>query len=202
MSKKTIVAALLAAMTVPSQAQLLKGSIKGLTLDDDGVQISYSPTGGTLDNQYTTAAVDASGNFTYDAPLSDRNSDISIIVANQVYGVHLTKGQTVTVTLSKGKDSTPVFMVSGPSKDVSLAVNAEMQAYDMMKYFSMDETKAKTNAEYRQLLDDSYKRVLPYLKGIKDKELRKFYTELNEAQYKWTKIRLVMDKCEENGTRY
>lgn len=167
MSKKTIVAALLAAMTVPSQAQLLKGSLKGLTLDDDGVQISYSPTGGTLDNQYTTVAVDANGNFTYDAPLSDRNSDISIIVANQVYGVHLTKGQTVTVTLSKGKGDKPVFTVSGPSKDVSLAVNAEMQAYDMMKYFSMDETKAKTNAEYRQLLDDSYKRVLPYLKGIK-----------------------------------
>ena len=202
MSKKTIVAALLAAMTVPSQAQLLKGSLKGLTLDDDGVQISYSPTGGTLDNQYTTAAVDANGNFTYDVPLSDRNSDISIIVANQVYGVHLTKGQTVMVTLSKGKGDRPDFTVSGPSKDVSLAVNAEMQAYDMMKYFSMDETKAKTNAEYRQLLEDNYKRVLPYLKGIKDKQLRKFYTELNEAQYKWTKIRLVMDKCEEEGTRY
>jgi thiol-disulfide isomerase/thioredoxin len=202
MSKKIIVAALLAAFTIPSFAQLLKGSVKGFTLDDDGVQISYSPTGGMVDDQYTTAVVDANGNFTYDVPLSDRNSDVSIIVANQVFGVHLTKGQTVTVTLSKGNGNMLNFAVSGPSKDVSLAVNAEMQAYDMMKYFSMDESMAKSNAEYRQILEESYKSVLPYLKGIKDKQLRKFYTDLNEAQYKWMKIRLIMDKCEENGTRY
>lgn len=68
MSKKIIVAALLAAFTIPSFAQLLKGSVKGFTLDDDGVQISYSPTGGMVDDQYTTASVDANGNFTYDVP--------------------------------------------------------------------------------------------------------------------------------------
>ena len=202
MIKKIIGAALLAAFTLSSHAQLLKGSVSGFTLDDDGIQISYSPTGGAVDNEYTTIPVDKAGNFIYNAPLSDRNSDVSIIVSNQVFGVHLTQGKTVTVVLSKGKGDKLDFKISGPSKDVSLAVNAEMQAYDMMKYFSMDESTAKTNEEYRQILEDSYKSVLPYLKAIKDKQLRKFYTDLNEAQYKWTKIRLIMDKCETAGTRY
>lgn len=187
---------------VSTHAQLLKGSVHGFTPNDGDMMVSYSPTGGVFDTQSTQVNLAPDGTFTFDTALSDRNSDISIIIGEAPFGVHLVKGQTVNVSFTLGKDSTIHMAVDGSEKAVSAVVNAMTRGYDIMRYFSMDPEKEKTNAEYRALLEDSHKSILPLLKGIKDKNLRLFYSNLNEAQYTWTKIRLIMDKCENEGKRY
>lgn len=201
-NKTTIAAAVLTMFAATANAQLLKGSIKGFTPDDDGVMVSYSPTGGVIDTDYKTLEVAADGTFTYDGPISDRNGDIDIYIFNKPYGAHLVKGQTVTASFTMGNDSTVNLTIDGPDTKVSYVVNAMSQAYDMMQYFSMDPELEKSYAEYRSLLDANYNKVVPLLKGIKDKQQRQFYTDLNEARYKWMKIRLIMDRCEKDGTRY
>lgn len=201
-NKTMILCAALAMSAASASAQLLKGSISGFNPGDEGITVVYSPTGGVINTDYKTLQVAADGTFTYDEPITDRNADIDIYVLNKTYGAHLVKGQTVSVSFTMGKDSTVSMTVEGPDEKVSRVVNAMSQAYDIMLYFPMDPALEKSNAEYRALLDNNYRRVLPLLKGIRDKQQRKFYTDLNEARYKWMKVRLIMDRCEKDSTRY
>jgi thiol-disulfide isomerase/thioredoxin len=52
------------------------------------------------------------------------------------------------------------------------------------------------------MLDSEYKSTVDMLKLVKDKQLHEYYAKLVDAQYKWTKIRLIMDKAYDDKTDY
>lgn len=200
--KKMIAAFILALSTSVAEAQLLKGTLKGFTADDDGVQIAYTPTGGVLNMTYSDVTVKPDGTFTYDGKLSPRNNDVQIYLRGKVFGAHLIPGKTVEATFTMDRDSTIHVAFSGPDAQVSKVVNAMSLGYDLMFYCPVDDSESLGYDRYRTILDEKHAAMTPLINRIKDKKLRLYYADYNEAQYKFIQIELLMDKCHKDSTRY
>lgn len=194
------VSAALICLPMLSHAQLLKGIVKGDTIDEVG--FTYSLDGDMLDNSEGNATVGADGSFTFDPQLHSDWLDVNVLIGdNYIFGVHLVKGKTAEMCITKTKDGYKTDF-SGNDADVSKFVNKDVQAFDMMKYFSPDPAESKPNATYRSMLDSEYKSTVGMLKLVKDKQLHDYYAKLVDAQYKWMKIRLIMDKAYDDKTDY
>ena len=191
---RLVMAVCLLTMPLLTHAQLLKGKIVGMDVDD--AVVAYSPDGYLLNQQMKDLKVEKDGTFTFDMPLEQPSADVEIYIGEKgIYGVHLVKGKTVEMYITKKGDTEEVTF-KGADADVSRFVNLSAKAFDSMKYDAMDPSERRPNAEYRALLEENYSKVKAALPKIKDKELRKFYTCLSEGNYKWTKARLIMDDCE------
>lgn len=175
------------------QAQLLKGIIKADSIRD--MQVTYYEDGNILDAKYKEVTPDKNGTFTYDGPISKDEMDVTVQADNEVFGVHLQKGKTAIITISRDKQGKLEAKLSGDNAIVSRFYNTYTQAYDMMKYWSPDPEDAKPNAEYCKLLEEENAKVLAALKTLKDKKQNEYYTKLSNNMYTWTKIRLIMDRA-------
>ena len=194
--------ALLGLLSLPLQAdaQLLKGQLIGFK-SDEGL-VTYTPDGSVYNNVMTELEFDADGRFVFDAQLPLPTIDASVDFGGNIFfGVHLVKGQTVEMNITKTDKGYQVDF-KGPQTDVSHFVNRATQAFDMMRYWSPDPAEQKTNKEYRDLLDSEYDAVVKLLPTIKDKKTRDYYARLSEGQYKWLKIRLIMDDAYDKKTNY
>lgn len=150
-----IAAFILALSTSVAEAQLLKGTLKGFTAGDDGVQIAYTPTGGALNLTYADVTVKPDGTFTYDGELSPRNSDVQIYLRDKAFGAHLVPGKTVEATFTMDRDSTIHVAFAGPDAQVSNVVNAMSLGYDLMFYSPMDDSESLGYERYRTILTKS-----------------------------------------------
>lgn len=197
--KKKIVLAVLISMPILSHAQLLKGFIQGVK----NVEVGYlfSPTGDPLANVEGNVVVAANGSFTINPSISTNQQDVSIVVGENLFGAHLVKGKTVQMFIKKTPKGYDVKF-TGNDVDLNYFVNRNIQAFDMMKYSSRDPAESKPNAVYRSLLDSEYKKTVDMLKTIKNKDMRDYYAKLTDAQYRWMKIRLIMDKAYDDKTDY
>jgi thiol-disulfide isomerase/thioredoxin len=194
------VLAVLACTPILSQAQLLRGVVKGVKIDEVG--FTFSPDGDVMNNSEGQADVAADGTFTYDPQLSTDWLDVNVLIGDDnLFGVHLVKGKTVEMCLTK-TDKGYTVEFSGDNAKLNRFVNKDIQAFDMMKYFAPDPADAKPNAVYRSLLDSEYKSTVEMLKTIKGDNMYDYYAKLVEAQYKWMKIRLIMDKAYDDKTDY
>jgi thiol-disulfide isomerase/thioredoxin len=194
------VSAVLICLPMLSHAQLLKGVVKGDTIDEVG--FTFSLDGDMLDNSEGQANLAADGSFTFDPQLHSDWLDVNVLIGDDyIFGVHLVKGKTVEMCITKTATGYKTEF-SGNDADVSRFVNKDIQAFDMMKYFSPDPAGSKPNATYRSMLDSEYKSTVDMLKLVKDKQLHEYYAKLVDAQYKWTKIRLIMDKAYDDKTDY
>lgn len=187
-------------MPLSLRAQLLKGKLVG-PVPEDAI-VNYSPTGNPLQVQSSDLTFSEDGTFSYDTPLASETADISIDfgVPGGYFGAHVTKGKTVEMTIVK-TDKGYEADFKGPGADVCRYVNRSTIAFDNMKYWSPDPSEAKTNAEYRQLLEQEHNACVKMLPTIKDKATRRHYAAVTENQYKWCKLRLIMDDCQEKGKR-
>ena len=194
MNKKKLLTALLGLFIIPAamQAQLLKGIVKADSIQD--MQVTYYKDGNILDAQYKEVTPDKNGIFIFDGPIPAEEMDVTIQADNDVFGVHLQKGKTAIITILRNKQGKLEAKLSGDNAIASRFFNTYTQAYDMMKYWSPDPSEAKTNAEYRQLLEQENCKVLAALKTVKDKKKQEYYTKLSKGMYTWTKIRLIMDR--------
>lgn len=193
---------IMAFLALPNIAngQLLKGKVVG-EIPEDAI-VNYSPTGNPFQVMTTNLEFDEEGNFVYDTNLAQDNADVTIDfgVPGGYFGAHLTKGKTVEMTIKKTADGYEATF-KGPNADVCRYVNRSTIAFDNMKYWAPDPSEAKPNAEYRKILEDEHNACVAMLPTIKDKATRQYYTAITENQYKWCKLRLIMDKCQEDGTR-
>lgn len=194
MNKKKLLTALLGLLVIPAsmQAQLLKGIVKADSIQD--MQVTYYNDGNILDAQYKEVTPDKNGIFTFDGPIPTEEMDVTVQADNDIFGVHLQKGKTAIITIIRNKQGKLEAKLSGDNAVVSRFYNTYTQAYDMMKYWSPDPSEAKSNAEYRQLLEQENSQVLAALKTLKDKKQQEYYTKLSQGMYTWSKIRLIMDK--------
>lgn len=184
-----------------ADAQLLKGKLIGFK-PDEGL-VTYTPDGSIFNNVMVDLNFDANGNFIFDTQLPTSTIDVTVDFGgkNSFFGAHLIKGQTIEMNITKTNNGYKVDF-KGPQADVSRFVNRATQAFDMMRYWAPDPAEQKSNKEYRDLLDSEYKAVVKLLPTIKDKDTRDYYTRLSEGQYKWLKIRLIMDDAYDKKTNY
>lgn len=194
MNKKKLLTALLGLFIIPvsMQAQLLKGIVKADSISD--MQVTYYKDGNILDAQYKEVTPDKNGIFTFDGPIPSDELDVTVQADNDIFGVHLQKGKTAIITITRNKQGKLEAKFSGDNAVTSRFYNTYTMAYDMMKYWSPDPSEAKTNAEYCQLLEQENAKVISALKTLKDKKQQEYYTKLSKGMYTWTKIRLIMDK--------
>lgn len=191
--------AMLLAMPLMSNAQLLKGVIKGFTVDDAGV--NYSPDGYAINAQMKDLNIQKDGSFSFDMDFEGQTADVGIdLGSNGYYGAHLVKGKTVEINIEK-KNNVYNVLFNGADVKLNYLVNQITRSFDSMKYWAPDPSEGKSNATYRDLLEKEYAKVKVLLPTIKDKKVREYYTKLSECTYKWTKIRLIMD-ASENGQQY
>ncbi len=191
--------AMLLAMLLMSNAQLLKGVIKGFTVDEPGV--NYSPDGYALNAKMNDLKIQKDGSFTFDMDFQGPTADVGIdLGANGYFGAHLVKGKTVKMAIEK-KGAEYDVKFSGADVKINYLVNQITRSFDSMKYWSPDPSESKPNATYRALLETEYAKVKALLPTIKDNKVRDYYARLSEGNYKWTKIRLIMDACA-NGAKY
>lgn len=194
MNKKKLLAALFGLFIIPTtmQAQLLKGIVKADSISD--MQVTYYKDGNILDAQYKEVTPDKNGIFTFDGPIPAEEMDVTVQADNDIFGVHLQKGKTAVITITRNKQGKLEAKLSGDNAVTSRFYNTYTMAYDMMKYWSPDPSEAKTNAEYCQLLEQENAKVISALKTLKNKKQQEYYTKLSKGMYTWTKIRLIMDR--------
>ena len=186
--KGTFIIALSALFALQTQAQLLKGKVEGVNLKS--ITIEYSPKGDVMETEYKEIPV-KDGVFVFETVLPVETVDVGVLAEGRnVLGAHLTKGKTLEMTI-KEKDGRLVASYKGVGADVSPVVSRMSEAYDIMRYFSLDPSQKKTTEEFLQLLDHEYAAVKPLLKNIKNKQLRYFYTRLNDAKCKEQKARIM-----------
>lgn len=194
---KFLMAAFLIGLPLCTQAQLLKGKFVNMKLEAGDVAVGYSPDGNMMTMQYKDLKVADDGTFTYDMEMDTPTADITIYVGQKgTLGAQLVKGKTVEMTISGSEENLQVTF-KGPNIAVCRLVCQEASSYDMSKYSSMDPSDRKTNAEYRALLEEENAKVKALLPKIKDKKQRDYYTKLTDAEYRWMKMRLIADDCEE-----
>lgn len=194
MNKKKLLAALFGLFIIPAamQAQLLKGIVKADSISD--MQVTYYKDGNILDAQYKEVTPDKNGILTFDGPIPAEEMDVTVQADNDIFGVHLQKGKTAVITITRNKQGKLEAKLSGDNAVTSRFHNTYTMAYDMMKYWSPDPSEAKTNAEYCQLLEQENAKVISALKTLKNKKQQEYYTKLSKGMYTWTKIRLIMDR--------
>jgi len=190
-------AACLALAPASMQAQLLKGTLRGASAGE--AVVTYNSDGNIYNSQLFEVPISADGTFSFDMPLSASWADVTLEIDNVGYfGLQLLKDATLemSITVANGKAN---VSFKGGKKGVCEYLNRSTRAYDMMRYWSQDETSKTQNAEYRALLDSEHQAASALLKDIKDKDLRSYYTKLDDAQYTWMRLRLIMDDCYEKG---
>lgn len=204
MSCLSMLLLLLLLMTTTStdaRAQLLKGTIRGMQVSDAAV--TYAADGYALNEEIYPLTIDEQGCFTFTMEMQDLTADVGIDLGSEgLFGAHLVKGSCVEMTITRQPQGEVIVEFSGAEVELNRWFNQYKQAFDSMKYWSPDETEAKSNASYRALLEEEYAKVKALTPTIVDPKQRDYYTRLAEAQYRWTKIRLIMDDAEQQERDY
>lgn len=179
-------------------AQVLKGRLNGFR--SETVFVTYSPDGNMFNSVTNELKVDSGGCFMLDVKLPERSVDASVDLGiDRSFGVHLTEGKTVEMTVTKAGNN---FRVNyeGPEAEISRFVNRAAQAFSMSRYlFSNPDVTIEAR---RNMLEKEYREVIAMLLHICDEGIRDYYARLSEAQYKWLKIRLLMDELKGKSVRY
>lgn len=201
--REILLTACLLGFPLLSQAQLLKGVLVNDSVPEDAL-LTYSVDGNLYANTMQEITFSPDGTFTLnpDIPVDAVDATVDFGVPGAYFGVHLQKGKTVQMTVTKKGDGNYEATFKGDNAAVNRYVNRSTIAMDMMRYWSPDPAEAKSTAEYRKLLDDEYQVTVKLLPVIKDKQLRQYYARLTEGQYTWLKIRIIMDDCYEKKMEY
>ncbi len=182
---------------------MLKGHIEGITPDQEAYLV-YSPYGDPLSNVYEKIDLDSLGNFEFNPQLPEGTDfmEVELNIAGSVSGAYVEKGSTTEMDVkltAPGEDVTVTF--TGDNVDVSEAVNVAAQAYDFMRYFSMDPAEAKTPGQYSALLESENARVLQALSGISDSSKKDYYSRLFSLQYMGQKMSNLGNRLYEEGAK-
>ena len=178
-------------------AQLLKGQFVGMSVDD--AVVAWSPDGNMMNQQMYELQLNTDGTFTFDMDMDRPTADIDIYVGEKgTLGVQLMKGHTVEMTVTGNADALKADFKC-MNANVCQLVNQMAQSFDMSKYSAMDPADRKTNVQYRALLEEEYQKVQALLPRVKDDGLRDYYTRLASANYRWMKMRIIADDCDEKN---
>jgi len=182
----------------PAQAQLLKGTVPTEGLES--LQVAYAPDGDMIGCSYIDLKPDGQGNFSFDINMPVQHCDVGLYVNNEIFGVHLEKGKTAVVRLRRNGDK-HIAEFEGDNTKLSYYYSAYLQTFDIMKYFSADESENRPSQYYYDLLDREYATLKDQLPKLDNKAWRVYYTKLSEGMYTWSKLRILLDQSYEEGKK-
>ncbi|MCM1051421.1 MAG: TlpA family protein disulfide reductase [Paenibacillus sp.] len=193
---------MLASCGESNNGPMLKGHIEGMDPDSEAY-IIYSLNGDLQSNAYDKISLDSLGNFEFNPQLPEGTDfmEVEVNIDGINYGAYVEKGATTVmdVNLTDRADGYAAVNFSGDNVDVNTAVNTAAQAYDFMRYFSMDPDDKKTDEEYSALLESENDRVVKALAGISDSSKKEYYTKLYDLQYMGQKMSNLSSSLYEKG---
>lgn len=203
--KMTALSLLAGAMAVScgktNDGPMLKGHIEGLG-EKSQVYLAYSPTGDIMSNIYEEITPDSLGNFEFSPELPDGVDflEVELSIDGVNYGAYIEKGATsdMNVVITDPNEYATVTY-AGDNADINEAINVASQAYDFMRYFSMDPSESKTYEDYSALLDSENARAVSALEGIKDPSKKEYYTKLFGQKYLSQKMSNLSNKLYAEG---
>lgn len=182
----------------PVQAQLLKGTVP--TEDIENLQVAYAPDGDMIGCIYIDLKPDEHGNFSFDVDMPVQHCDVGLYVNDEIFGVHLEKGKTAVVRLCSNKGKY-VIEFEGANAQLSRYYTNYLQAFDIMKYFSIDENESHPPQYYYDLLNSEYAVLKDQLLKLDNEQWRTYYTKLSEGMYVWSKLRILLDQAYDEGKK-
>lgn len=205
--KMTALTLLAGAMAVScgksNDGPMLKGHIEGLG-DQSQVYLIYSFDGDIQSNKYDEVTLDSLGNFEFNPELHDgvKFMEVELNIDGVNYGAYIEPGSTTEMNVAiTGPNDYATVTFAGDNADVNQAVNVAAQAYDFMRYFSMDPSETKTYEEYSALLDSENARVVAALDGISDSSKKEYYTKLYGQKYLAQKMSNLSNKLYNEGAK-
>lgn len=180
---------------------LLKVHIDGVS-PNTPVITAYSPTGDARSNIYEQMSLDSTGSFSFSPqlPAEVEFTEIEINIGGISYGAYVSKGSTTSMDLSiSNPHEYGVVTFNGDNVDINKAVNAATQAYDFMRYFSLDPGETKAHEEYSAMLECENERVGKALEGIADRSKKDYYSRLFAMRYLGQKISNYSNKLYDEG---
>lgn len=189
----------MAACSKPDTTPAFTGMVAADGIED--MIFNYSPNYDLMAMQTIGIVPDSTGHFTFPDSLIVGNDLRSQILAdNDYFGIYLEKGKSVEGKIERDANGKLVITFTGDNADINTYYNALCQAFDMMKYFSPDPEEGSSLDEYFAILEKEHSEVVKLLPTIKNEEKRDFYEKMTDRMYTWTKLRLIMDRADENGT--
>lgn len=176
--------AMTAACGHKNEGPLLKGHIEGAP-EKTQIYLSYSPYGEHA-NVYEKIELDSLGNFEFNPEMPDDVDfmEVGVMAGDATYGAYVKKGDTSEFSLViTNPEEFGTMTFTGDNADVNEAVNVAAQAYDFMRYFSIEPEDGMTAEEYAALLESENARVEKALEGIKDAKTREYFTKLYGLKY-------------------
>lgn len=203
--KMTVLSLLAGALTMAcgktNDGPMLKGHIEGLG-EKSEVYLVYSPTGDVLSNKYEKITPDSLGNFEFSPELPEGVDfmEVELSIDGINYGTYIEKGATTEMNVAiTDPNEHATVTYSGDNTDISEALNVASQAYDFMRYFSMDPSDTTTYEQYSTLLDSENARATASLEGIRDRAKKEYYTKLFGQKYLSQKMSNLSNKLYNEG---
>lgn len=208
--KKTLSLVLMgAALVLPSQAQLLRLTIKDKAMQENVMFANHG--------DFPTVTFDENGQWTYDSDKLTKGADVSIFVPQSQFGfipVYIEPGKTacVEIVLKKGK---PQAKFTGDNVDVSQflqqywAFEPERQEVDLSRYEDIEDDEQREEALSRakaamtdtisfeeafKRLDRRYADVLKAAKAIKNPSLNEKYQKETQLRYLTNRLRMTQHR--------
>lgn len=192
------VAATLAACSPGENKPVFNGNVQADGIDD--MVFNYAPDYDFMSVSTIQITPDSLGNFTFpDSLLTGDALHTQILADNDYFGIFLEKGKSVNAKITRDGDGKLSIAFTGDNADINTYYNALCQAFDSMKYFSPDPGESPSLDEYFATLEKENADVRKGLDAIKDPGSRAYYEKMTDRMYTWTKIRLLMDRADEQN---
>ena len=162
--------------------------------DEVDFAINYMPDGNLFETQTFHPEVDSTGFYAFTMELPEGTTDVDVMIGSDLFAAHLEQGKTARLNFKQQPDGSYSCTFSGDNADINEALSLEAQANDL---FSMQEM---SNAESREYVKNRHAQAMEKLAAIKDAKLRDYYTELFNARYKGTMLR-IMSEVEKEADR-
>ncbi len=196
---KTLATAILFLLPFFSQAQLLKGTVRG---DVKDIQLAISRDGDIMSTEYIQIDVADDGSFSFDAELVTPFNDVVLYIEeNTICGAHLEKGKTLEMTIDKSENGNVSVTFKGDNKVISEFYSYFAQAYDIMRYLPMDPSQEKSYNEYRTILAEETGKLKKMLSKISDKQFREYYARMIDATDKSLTVRLIQEEARKRNKK-
>lgn len=205
---KTLMLLVCAAFVLPSQAQLLKLTVKAKSLQEDAMFINHG--------EFAEVKFDANGVWTYNSDKVTKGTDVNVMLMGGGFiPAYIEPGKTLCaeVTMKKGKTQ---IKYSGDNADAARYLEKTMSFYperyitDMSRFEDMDNdemreaaiAKAKKEAADTITFDEAYKRlakkydqVMKAAKAVKNPKLSQRFQKETDLLYLANRIRLTQTKA-------
>ncbi|MBR1464438.1 MAG: thioredoxin family protein [Prevotella sp.] len=184
------------AMATPVCARQIEGVISDPEIEK--VTLVFCPNGISEESRYVDAAVN-NGRFDFSIDGIDaEGTDVEIVIGRSRLGAHIYRDSTLLMRVTKS-DIGYSASFSGAGSQESRFYNRYVQAYNIVRYFSLNDEKEDDVNHFLQLLASEYQAVKAMLPVVGNFYRRAYYEKLNDSKYKSMQAYLLANHARKTG---